>query len=194
MVAAQNEKAFQKQPTIFIGKERKLGKKANASQLRFTREVGLGFKTPKTAINGTYVDKKCPFTGNVSIRGRILKGIVSRTKMTNTIVVRRNYMHYIKKYKRYEKRHKTISAHCSPAFRIFEGDDVIIGQCRYVPAAAAAVVAGVYCFVTSRANRGARAHLHACMLARLSPLFVCAWKMTITTYFGLESMNQTCLV
>jgi len=23
---------------------------------------------------GTYIDKKCPFTGNVSIRGRILSG------------------------------------------------------------------------------------------------------------------------
>lgn len=26
------------------------------------------------AIEGTYIDKKCPFTGNVSIRGRILSG------------------------------------------------------------------------------------------------------------------------
>jgi hypothetical protein len=25
---------------------------------------------------GKYVDKKCPFTGNVSIRGRILSGVV----------------------------------------------------------------------------------------------------------------------
>ena len=33
----------------------------------------LGFKTPQTAIEGSYIDKKCPFTGNVSIRGRIFK-------------------------------------------------------------------------------------------------------------------------
>ena len=32
-----------------------------------------GFKTPQAAIEGTYVDKKCPFTSNVSIRGRIFK-------------------------------------------------------------------------------------------------------------------------
>ena len=25
---------------------------------------------------GKYIDKKCPFTGNVSIRGRILSGVV----------------------------------------------------------------------------------------------------------------------
>jgi small subunit ribosomal protein S11e len=34
---------------------------------------GAGFKTPEEAISGNYIDKKCPFTGNVSIRGRILK-------------------------------------------------------------------------------------------------------------------------
>ena len=44
--------------------------------LRWYKNVGLGFKTPKEAIVGNYVDKKCPFTGNVSIRGRILKGMV----------------------------------------------------------------------------------------------------------------------
>jgi hypothetical protein len=33
----------------------------------------LGFKTPKEAIEGDFVDKKCPFTGNVAIRGRIFK-------------------------------------------------------------------------------------------------------------------------
>lgn len=49
---------------------------------------------------GTYIDKKCPFTGNVSIRGRILTGIVKSTKMNRTIVVRRDYLHYIKKYAR----------------------------------------------------------------------------------------------
>lgn len=33
----------------------------------------VGFKTPAEAIEGQYVDKKCPFTSDVSIRGRILK-------------------------------------------------------------------------------------------------------------------------
>lgn len=28
-----------------------------------TQDVGLGFRTPKTAIDGNYIDKKCPFTG-----------------------------------------------------------------------------------------------------------------------------------
>ncbi len=100
--------------------------------LRFYKNVGLGFTTPKTAIDGHYVDKKCPFTGNVSIRGRILKGlVVSAGKMKNTLVMRRDYLHYIKKYRRYEKRHKNVTCHVSPCFEaVKEGDIVTVGQCR----------------------------------------------------------------
>jgi len=44
------------------------------------------------------IDKKCPFTGEVSIRGRILTGKVVSTKMTRTAIIRRDYLHYIPKY------------------------------------------------------------------------------------------------
>lgn len=90
----------------------------------------MGYKTPKTAIDGTYIDKKCPFTGTVSIRGKILTGTVVSTKMHRTIIIRREYLHYVPKYNRYEKRHKNLAAHVSPAFRVQEGDVVIVGQCR----------------------------------------------------------------
>ena len=98
--------------------------------MRYYKNIGLGFKTPKEAINGTYYDKKCPFTGDISIRGRILKGRVVSTKMSRTIIVRRDYLHYVSKYNRFEKRHKNIAAHCSPCFIVKEGDVVTIGQCR----------------------------------------------------------------
>ena len=129
----QHEKAFQKQHGVNLlakGKKAAKGTKPGKAGTRFYRSVGLGFKTPKEAIEGTYIDKKCPFTGNVSIRGRILTGTVHSTKMHRTLVVRRDYMHFIKKYSRYEKRHGNISAHVSPAFRAREGDTVVIGQCR----------------------------------------------------------------
>ncbi|MCL7046025.1 hypothetical protein MKW94_005974, partial [Papaver nudicaule] len=78
----------------------------------------------------TYIDKKCPFTGNVSIRGRILAGTCHSAKMMRTTIVRRNYLHYVKKYQRYEKRHSNIPTHISPCFCVKEGDHVIVGQCR----------------------------------------------------------------
>ncbi|KAJ5080793.1 40S ribosomal protein S11 [Anaeramoeba ignava] len=125
----QSEKSFQKQEAIFLGKKRVLGSK-KGSKLRYYRNIGLGFKTPKEAIEGTYIDRKCPFTGDVSIRGRIIRGIVVSTKMKRTIIVRRDYLHYVSKYNRFEKRHRNIPAHCSPCFRVKEGDEVTIGQCR----------------------------------------------------------------
>uniref|UniRef100_A0A0E0PDZ3 Uncharacterized protein n=1 Tax=Oryza rufipogon TaxID=4529 RepID=A0A0E0PDZ3_ORYRU len=54
--------------------------------------------------------------------------------MNRTIIVRRNYLHFVKKYQRqganlppcrYEKRHSNIPAHVSPCFRVKEGDHVI---------------------------------------------------------------------
>jgi small subunit ribosomal protein S11e len=50
--------------------------------------------------------------------------------MNRTIIIRRDYLHYIRKYQRYEKRHTNIAAHISPCFRCNEGDLVTIGQCR----------------------------------------------------------------
>ena len=125
----QNEKAFQKQDAVFIGSKRLLGKKSKKA-VRYWRNVGLSFPTPKEAKEGKYVDKKCPFTGNVSIRGKILKGMVLSKKMKNTITIRRNYLHYIKKFNRFEKRHSNMAAHCSPCFDVSEGDIVTVGQCR----------------------------------------------------------------
>ena len=48
---------------------------------RYFKNIGLGFKTPQDAKDGTYIDKKCPWTGGISIRGKLLRGIVVSTKM-----------------------------------------------------------------------------------------------------------------
>eukprot|EP00249_Psilotum_nudum_P027016 c34242_g1_i1 orf=406-891(-) len=130
-MAEQTERAFLKQPKVFLSvKKTTKGKRPGKGGNRFWKNIGLGFKTPREAIDGTYIDKKCPFTGNVSIRGRILTGTVYCTKMNRTITVRRDYLHFVKKYQRYEKRHSNFSAHVSPCFRVKEGDKVIVGQCR----------------------------------------------------------------
>ena len=97
---------------------------------KWYKNIGIGIYTPNEAKSHDYIDKKCPFTGNVSIRGRILKGVVISTKMDRSIIIRRDYLHWIKKYRRYEKRHKNIPCHCSPCFRVNDGDQVIVGQCR----------------------------------------------------------------
>jgi len=125
-------RSYQPPPSIWKGKIAWDGRRSHSTKrTRFYRDVGvIGIRTPKDAKTGTYVDKKCPFTGDVSIRGRILRGTIVSTKMKRTVIVRRDYLNYMPKYARYEKRHTNIPAHVSPAFHPKEGDSVIIGGCR----------------------------------------------------------------
>ena len=129
-MAEQRENAYQKQSGVFQNTKTLLSTTTSKKGVRYYKDVGLGYRTPKEAIEGTYIDKKCPFTGNVSIRGRMFRGMVISKKMHNTIIVRRDYLHFIKKYNRYEKRHRNVPVHISPCFRVNEGDIVTVGECR----------------------------------------------------------------
>ena len=91
-----------------------------------TRNIGLTVKDPNKKCN----DKNCPFHGTLPVRGQIIKGIVSSIKMKNAILVKRNYMHYVSKYERYEKRTSTYAAHCPDCIDVKVGDEVRIAECR----------------------------------------------------------------
>ena len=90
LLSSQNQRAFQKQDNIFVGKKRVVGaKKATVRETRYYKSVGLGIKTPRSAIEGTYVDKKCPWTGSVNIRGKFMTGVIKTAKMKNTVIIRK---------------------------------------------------------------------------------------------------------
>lgn len=90
--------------------------------------AGLTLKKPKKACN----DRNCPFHGTLSIRGRVLDGVVMSAKMDKTVVVRRDYLNYVPKFKRYERRRSQISAHNPPCINAKENDQVKIAECRPV--------------------------------------------------------------
>ena len=50
--------------------------------------------------------------------------------MHRTIILRREYLHYIPQVQPLREEHKNLAAHVSPAFRVTEGDVVTVGQCR----------------------------------------------------------------
>eukprot|EP00994_Dinema_validum_P004588 NODE_2642_length_661_cov_591.952614_g2173_i0.p2 GENE.NODE_2642_length_661_cov_591.952614_g2173_i0~~NODE_2642_length_661_cov_591.952614_g2173_i0.p2 ORF type:complete len:167 (+),score=18.94 NODE_2642_length_661_cov_591.952614_g2173_i0:87-587(+) len=128
-----DDRTFQQQERIFIGRKKGIKKFRNSlGKQRYWKNVGLGFKTPKAAIEGTYVDRKCPFTGNVSIRGRILRGVIKSAKMKRSVVCLRNYLKFVPKYQRYEKRHKNITVHMSPCHEYSIGDEAIFGETRSI--------------------------------------------------------------
>ena len=59
-----------------------------------------------------------------------MEGIVISAKMDKTVVVRRDYLEHVTKFKRYERRHSHIPAHNPPCINIKEGNRVKIAECR----------------------------------------------------------------
>ena len=90
------------------------------------RNIGLDVKSPKR----TCEDLRCPFHGTLGVRGRVLEGTVVSDKSKDTVVVQRDYLQYIKKYLRYERRRSNISAHSPPCIGAKSGDRVKIAECR----------------------------------------------------------------
>ncbi|MGC8832192.1 MAG: 30S ribosomal protein S17 [Thermoproteota archaeon] len=75
-------------------------------------------------------DEKCPFHGSVRIRGSVFEGVVVSDRMRNTVVVMREYLQYVPKYKRYMRRRSRVSSHNPPCIAAKMGDRVIIGESR----------------------------------------------------------------
>ena len=90
-----------------------------------SRNIGINIKPPTERCT----DNNCPYHGTLPIRGQILIGTVVSTKMDDTISVKREYMRYIKKYERYEKRTSTYHAHLPPCITVNEGEQVRIAEC-----------------------------------------------------------------
>ncbi|MCF2144223.1 MAG: 30S ribosomal protein S17 [Candidatus Heimdallarchaeota archaeon] len=91
-----------------------------------SRYIGVDVPEPEKVCN----DVNCPFHGSLRVRGRILTGTVVSHKMQKSVVVRRDYLSFVKKYKRYERKHSTIASHNPPCIDAREGDIVKIMECR----------------------------------------------------------------
>ncbi|MCD6529905.1 30S ribosomal protein S17 [Candidatus Bathyarchaeota archaeon] len=96
----------------------------------------ITLKKPKASCD----DVNCPFHGKLSVRGKVLEGVVVSDKMDKTVIVRRDYLHYVPKYMRYERRHSRIPAHNPPCINAKTGDKVRIMECRPISKTVAFVV------------------------------------------------------
>ena len=88
--------------------------------------IGIEAKPPKRICD----DKKCPWHGTLSIRGKVLEGIVVSTRAQKTAIIEREYLHYVPKYERYERRHSRIVAYKPECIDVAVGDKVKIAECR----------------------------------------------------------------
>ena len=92
------------------------------------REAARGLSVAQPAE--TCDDPKCPYHGKVTIRGKILSGVVMKDKIPNKLVVRIEYLQYDPKYKRYQRRRGTIPAHKPKCVSAKVGDKVTIAETR----------------------------------------------------------------
>lgn len=90
------------------------------------KDIGIEVKLPEKECD----DEKCPFHGKLKIRGKILEGKVVSTRAQKTAIVERNYLHYVPKYERYERRHSRIVAYNPECINAKEGNLVRIAECR----------------------------------------------------------------
>jgi small subunit ribosomal protein S17 len=96
------------------------------------RNIGIpGVNPPKTRECN---DKNCPFHGTTRIRGKITKGLVVSKKSRNTVIIRQDYVQFVKKYQRYERRNSRLACHLPECLRneINLGDLVRIGESRKI--------------------------------------------------------------
>jgi len=90
------------------------------------RDIGYDVKVPEKMCS----DDNCPFHGTLPIRGKILEGTVHSDRMSRTVIVEKNYMHFIPKYERYERRKSRMAAHNPECINVKKGDKVKIAECR----------------------------------------------------------------
>ncbi|MBI2547119.1 MAG: 30S ribosomal protein S17 [Candidatus Aenigmarchaeota archaeon] len=90
------------------------------------RNIGIGVAQPKSECN----DEKCPFHGTLPVRGTTLRGKVVSAKGGKTATIKREYLYFLPKYERYERRHSKISVYNPECIAAKEGDDVVIVECR----------------------------------------------------------------
>lgn len=98
--------------------------------------MSLVFKKPRKTCD----DLNCPFHGELPVRGRVLEGTVVSAKMDRTVIVERDYLFYIPKFKRYERRRSRIPSHSPPCIDVKEGDRVVIAESRPISKTVAFVV------------------------------------------------------
>jgi small subunit ribosomal protein S17 len=75
-------------------------------------------------------DINCPFHGTLSIRGRMMEGVVVSDRMQKSVVVSIEYTRYYHKYERYARMNSRITAHNPPCIDAKRGDKVKIAECR----------------------------------------------------------------
>lgn len=90
------------------------------------RDIGIGVPLPAREC----ADAWCPFHGTLPVRGVVLEGTVASDNMARTVVIQREYLRFVRKFERYERRRTRMAAHNPPCIGARAGDRVVVAECR----------------------------------------------------------------
>lgn len=90
------------------------------------RDIGVDVQPPSRECT----DAHCPFHGAFPVRGQQIVGQVLSNKMQGSVIVNREYLRYMPKFERYEKRTSRYTAHLPACIDVKAGDQVTIMECR----------------------------------------------------------------
>lgn len=109
---------------------------------KMSRNIGIPGVVPPKVKAEECKDQACPYHGNTRIRGKITQGTVVSKKSKNTIIIRHNYVQFIKKYQRYERRNTRLACHLPECLNhdIEIGDLVRVGESRKISKTKAFIV------------------------------------------------------
>ncbi len=77
-------------------------------------------------------DKNCPVHGNISVRGKLIEGIVTKKKSAKTAHIQMEEKKYIPKYERYLTVTHKKAVHCPECLDISVGDVVLCGETKKI--------------------------------------------------------------
>lgn len=90
------------------------------------KRIGLDLEPPKQACK----DRACAWHGRVKVRGNLLIGKVVSIRAQKTAIIRVDYLHYLPKYERYERRRSRIAVHNPSCINARVGEEVVVGEVR----------------------------------------------------------------
>jgi len=94
--------------------------------ITMVNNIGIEAEKPAKACS----DAKCPWHGNLKVRGRIFQGRVASAKAAKTAIVEWDYAQHVPKYERHERKHSRIAAYKPDCVDAVEGDIVRVAECR----------------------------------------------------------------
>ncbi|MEO3992893.1 MAG: 30S ribosomal protein S17 [Desulfurococcaceae archaeon TW002] len=105
-------------------------------------DIGIKFEGLEPPSK-TCDDPECPWHGHLKVRGGLTVGKVIKLRAKKLAVVEKEYLVYVRKYRRYEKRRSRIHVRVPPCVSLSLGDDVLIGETRPLAKSVSWVVLGV---------------------------------------------------